>query len=50
MIQKLRQEKWLTTNLKKGGVNLQRWNLTPYIMLNFTSHDLKVKTGEMANH
>ena len=32
----------------RGGFNFQCWNSTPYIMINFTSHDLKVNTGEMA--
>ena len=50
MIQKIRLEKLLTINLKRGGVNFQRWILTPYIMINSTFHDLKVKTGEMAYH
>ena len=35
---------------KERGANFQRWNLTPYIMINFTSHDLKVKTFEIAYH
>ena len=51
MIQKLRLEKRLTIRLKRGGgVIFQHWNLTPYtyIMMNVTSHDLKVKTAKMA--
>ena len=50
MMQMLQQQKWLTNNFKRGGVNFQRWNLTPYIMIIFTSQDLKVKSGEMAYH
>ena len=34
----------------RGGVNFQRWNLTPDIMIYFASHEFKVKTGEMAYH
>ena len=51
MIQKLKLEKRLTINLKRGGGQFSTLKFDPIymcIMMNFTSHDLKVKTGEMA--
>ena len=38
------------TSKFQQGVNIQRWNLNPYITIKFTYHDLKVKTSEMAYH
>ena len=49
MIQKLRLEKWITIQLKRGGVsmfNVEIWPL--YIKINLTFRDWKVKTCEMA--
>ena len=49
LFKKFRLAKWLTIKFTKGGVslfNVKIWS--PYIYINFTYRDWKVKTGEMA--
>ena len=50
MIQKLRLEKWLIINLKRVGGQFSTLKFDPIYYFNFTSHDLKVKICEVANH